>query len=233
MNRSFSSCCNGRVYSNNGNKPLIEMLSGPVRCVLDVGCGDGANARLVRKRYPEVRIDGITVSSVEQEIAALHFENLWLFDIENTENFPMDFSEDFYDAIIFSHVFEHLKFPEKVLAHMVRLLKPEGQVLIAVPNILGWKQRISFLFGKFEYDIEGVLDNTHLRFFTFFTADRYLFSESSSLNIVTKCATGSAPLWLLRRWIFPSSWSAYIDKKSCSIWPNLFGNQILIKALKV
>lgn len=223
-----------RIYANSGNDPLISLLSGQVERVLDVGCGNGANAMLVRQCLPEAYIDGITVSPAEQEIAAPLFNNLWLVDIENPLGAsPFGVDESFYDAIIFSHVLEHVRNPAQVLAHFARLLSPQGQILIAVTNVLGWRQRIQFLTGRFEYESAGVLDDTHLRFFTYFTADRYLIGRLPGLQVIHKSATGSVPLWWLRRYVLPTSWSAAIDRFGCARWPNLFGGQVLIKAIKV
>jgi hypothetical protein len=71
-----------------------------------------------------------------------------------------------------------------------------------------------------------------LRFFTFLTADRYLLAKSAELKLVSKTVTGSVPLWWLRRYILPASWSARLDQIGCRLWPNLFGDQVLMKAIK-
>jgi hypothetical protein len=137
-----------------------------------------------------------------------------------------------FDALIFSHVLEHLRNPAEVLARYVALLHEEGEVLIAVPNLLSWKFRLQFLIGRFEYESGGVLDDTHLRFFTFDSADHNLLCLTPELHVVNKTAEGSVPLWILRRYILPKSISEWLDRLGCKHFPNLFGNQVLIKALK-
>ena len=134
--------------------------------------------------------------------------------------------------MVFSHVLEHLQDPAAVLARFSRLLRSRGQVLIAVPNILSWRMRAQFLLGRFEYGSAGELDDTHLRFFTYFTADQYLLSKSPDLQVASKAASGSVPLWWLRRHFFPQVWNEYIDQWGCRHWPNLFGDQVIIKAVK-
>jgi len=154
----------------------------------------------------------------------------WVFDIE--EDFPDDLANQIFDVLIFSHVLEHLRDPSQVLARFTKLLRNGGQMLIAVPNVLSWRMRVQFLLGNFEYEKTGALDETHLRFFTYFTADRYLLSMTSELRLQFKSVSGSVPLWWLRRCILPKSWSEYIDQWGCRHWPNLFGGQVLIKVEK-
>lgn len=219
-----------RIYSNEGNEPLTSLLN--VDCVrlLDVGCGAGDNAALLKALYPGCTIYGITHSRAEQEIAERNMDVCWVFDIE--AEFPSYAKSEAFDALIFSHVLEHLREPEVVLERFTELLNPGGIVLIAVPNILSWRQRIKFFFGHFKYESVGVMDDTHLRFFTYFTADTFILARSPSLHLISKTVTGSVPLWWLRRYILPRSWSNAVDTWGCRRWPNLFGTQILIKAKK-
>lgn len=219
-----------RLYANVGNPPLMELLEGDVQRVLDIGCGAGDNTALIRVRYPRAQISGVTISHAEAAVVRPLLDNCWLFDIE--ADLPPDLQQAQFDTLVFSHVLEHLRDPERVLSRFVKLLQPGGQVLIAVPNVLGWRQRIQFLAGRFEYESAGVLDDTHLRFFTYFTADRYLLADCPELQVIHKSATGSVPLWWLRRYLLPTIWCAAIDRFGCARWPNLFGGQVLIKAFK-
>jgi 2-polyprenyl-3-methyl-5-hydroxy-6-metoxy-1,4-benzoquinol methylase len=154
----------------------------------------------------------------------------WVSDIER--EMPDPLSSMCFDAIILSHVLEHLRDPAEILRRFCGLLRPGGSVLIAVPNTLSWSTRWRFVRGDFEYGADGTLDDTHLRFFTFLTADRYLLAKSAELKLVSKTVTGSVPLWWLRRYILPASWSARLDQIGCRLWPNLFGDQVLMKAIK-
>jgi SAM-dependent methyltransferase len=220
----------GRVYVNNGNSPLIDLIAAGCRRVLDIGCGAGDNAALIKSRYSECEVFGITHSATEAELARKHLARCWVFDIEYA--LPDELIDQSFDVLVFSHVLEHLRDPAGVLARFTRLLRTGGQVLIAVPNVLSWRMRLQFLLGDFEYETAGVLDDTHLRFFTYFTADRYLLSKTVSLELTCKTTDGSVPLWVLRRHIFPRLWVERIDQWGCRHWPNLFGGQVLIQATK-
>jgi 2-polyprenyl-3-methyl-5-hydroxy-6-metoxy-1,4-benzoquinol methylase len=219
-----------RIYKNDGNAPLIALLDREVHRVLDVGCGAGDNAELVRSRFPDCQVHGITHSDAESEIAKRRMTSCSVWDIEGA--IPAEFTAMRFDAIIFSHVLEHLRNPELVLHKFSNLVKNGGTVLIAVPNALSWEMRWQFLRGDFEYKSDGVLDDTHLRFFTYLTADQYLLSKSPELELVSKGVAGSVPLWWFRRYLLPKSISGFIDRLGCQLWPNLFGSQILLKAVR-
>lgn len=217
-----------RVYANAGNSALIELLAPGWQRLLDVGCGAGDNARLLRAKNPAGLVHGITHSRAEARLAAPHLARAWVFDLEQA--WPAELESERFDALVFSHVLEHLREPSHTLARFCRLLRPGGSVLIAVPNVLSWHQRLTFLMGRFEYGAAGVLDSTHLRFFTYFTADGELLAHSPGLRLDEKRVTGSVPLGWLRRHLLPSRASAAIDALGCRAWPNLFGAQILLRA---
>ena len=86
------------------------------------------------------------------------------------------------DVVILADVLEHTSSPEKILTHLVALQKPGTQIFISIPNVANIWIRVNLLFGKFNYADNGILDRTHLRFFTKFTFLELL--HSSGLNIV-------------------------------------------------
>ena len=113
-----------RVYSNLGNAPLLDLLGSGCNHLLDIGCGAGDNAKLLKATYPEMDISGITHSAVEADLARNHLARCWVFDIEG--KFPDDLAQQSFDALIFSHVLEHLRDPAVVLARFSRLLRSGG-----------------------------------------------------------------------------------------------------------
>lgn len=185
---------------------------------------------LLRERKPAPQIYGITLSRGEATAAANYYEKVWVCDIE--AGFPPDLLQHRFDAIIFSHVLEHLRDPASLVATSTELLQDGGDLVIAVPNVVSWRQRWKFVLGGFDYEETGIMDETHLRFFTFLSAEKYLLARASNLECVEKRAEGSVPLWFFRRYLIPASLSAAIDRFGVRQWPNLFGSQTLIKARK-
>lgn len=219
-----------KIYKNKGNHPLVELINVGARHLLDVGCGAGDNAILVKSRIPDCEIKGITWSATEASFALENMTTCWIFDVE--KELPEEIRNHNFDTIIFSHILEHLRDPSAVLNKFTKLLGNGGVIHIAVPNVLNWSMRWKFLLGKFDYESTGVLDDTHLRFFTYYSADKYLLSKSSDLEITFKGTSGSVPLWFLRRYLLPNTLCEKIDQWGCRRWPNLFGSQVLISLVK-
>jgi SAM-dependent methyltransferase len=221
-----------RVYQNLGNPGVMELLDRNCNRVLDVGCGAGDNAALLNSMLPRCEVFGITHSAAEADLARKYMVDCLVGDIEN--EIPAELRDLTFDAILFSHVLEHLRHPATVVARFSPLLRKGGQVIIAVPNVLSAPMRLRFLTGNFEYNpAGGVLDDTHLRFYTYFTADRYLLSSSPDLQLTHKVADGHIPLPLLRGRLIPASVGKRIDRWGCRHWPNLFADQIVLAAVKL
>lgn len=221
-----------RVYKNNGNASVVEMIRPDCRCVLDVGCGAGDNAAMIRQRMPECEIFGITRSEAEAESAREHMTQCWVADIEG--GVPEPVRSMTFDCIVFSHVLEHLLRPAAVVAQMAGRLSSGGRVVIAVPNVMFFKIRMQFLRGKFEYQPDGgILDDSHLHFYTYFTASEYLLSESPDLRLVRIEAPGHFPLFGMRGRLIPRAWGKALDLWAGETWPNLFGGQIVLSAEKL
>ena len=73
------------------------------------------------------------------------------------------------------------------------------------------------------------MDDTHLRFFTYYTADEYLLKDCKNLNLEYKGVSGSVPQWVFRRYIFPKYLINFIDSIGLKYLPNLFGSQVLLR----
>jgi hypothetical protein len=88
-------------------------------------------------------------------------------------------------------VLEHLREPSLVLSRLQIALSPKATLLVALPNVLYWRQRLQFLAGRFRYTDGGLMDRTHVVFFDWTTARRLV--EESSLQLVNSAAEGAFP----------------------------------------
>lgn len=220
-----------KIYSSPANWAVIDYLESASGKLLDIGCGDGANARALIARNPKLKVWGVTFSIDEAMRARQDMAACYVVNVEET--IPLEIAEQQFDILLFSHILEHTREPRQVVSRFLRLLKNNGRILIILPNILSWRMRVQFLGGDFEYQKFGVLDETHLRFFTFDSAAKYFSLSELGLIQTAHFATGSVPLFLARRYLLPSSWCARIDRWGCDHWPNLFGSQVILELTKI
>ena len=99
-----------------------------------------------------------------------------------------------FDLIVYGDILEHLKRPEKVLSELNRYLRPTGKIIVSVPNFVHLFVRLNILIGRFEYMERGILDRTHLRFFTLKTFRKFLANAGLS---VEELAVTPVPLLLV------------------------------------
>ena len=138
---------------------LLEQEPGPVK-ILDVGTASGYLGKILSGRGHS--ITGIENDVETAEKAKAYYDSFELADIETFE-FPY---RNEFDYILFADVLEHLRDPEAVLRRCIPALKESGKIIISVPNVANILVRMSLLFGKFDYMERGILDRTHMRFFT-------------------------------------------------------------------
>jgi 2-polyprenyl-3-methyl-5-hydroxy-6-metoxy-1,4-benzoquinol methylase len=148
---------------------------------------------------------------------------VYIADLE--KGLPPDIGGAF-DAILASHILEHLKKPERLLRELHQRLSPGGVLAVALPNIAHYRQRISRLRGQFFYTDTGQLDRTHLRFYTYRTAIQLL--EQNGYELVNAMATGNLPLRKAR--LVSRSMADRLDKWAVRQRPNLLGYQCLLLA---
>ena len=108
-------------------------------------------------------VDGFEIDPVAAERARRVCRHVWTGDLTSFDTGQLDGP---YDLILFGDTLEHLPDPVTVLTDLRRSLKPDGTLIISMPNIANWSIRLSLLFGRFEYADRGILDRTHLRFYT-------------------------------------------------------------------
>ena len=150
------------AYFRQERRDIESILPDRLGRVLDVGCGEGVLGRsLLDKGAKEVT--GIELSREVCDIAKENLTDVICGDIEKLE---LKFNKKYFDCIIFADVLEHLKDPLSVLRKCSEYLSESGYVVASIPNV-GYYAVIAMLTqGHWTYEESGILDRTHLRFFT-------------------------------------------------------------------
>lgn len=141
---------------------MMALIPDDVRRVLDVGCGYGNMA----KRLKEER--GIEVIGVEKEGRAVNVakDNVDKLIIGDVEDLKLPLEEGYFDCIVYGDVLEHLKEPWRLLKRHTYYLKKGGYCIASIPNIAHYSIIKGLINDKWEYSSSGIMDRTHLRFFT-------------------------------------------------------------------
>jgi len=213
-------------YSSHHLIPqLVRRLSPPGR-VLDVGCDDGFAGRDLLK--DGFQVWGIDRNPVTLRKAARYYQQTILADIESELPLP----EGPFNVIIFADILEHLTNPAAVFAHFTELLAPDGLVIVSVPNVAHWYVRLSLLRGRFEYTDRGILDRTHVRFFTLRTARRFLEDAGFTVQAIETTPPPLPLVWASTAPGRPLFFLHTLGFKLARLWKTLFGYQLIFAARK-
>jgi SAM-dependent methyltransferase len=204
---------------------LRAMMPSRVR-VLDVGCGCGP-ATEVANHGKDNEVHGIEPDAIRAEVARAR-------GIAVTCGY---LSDDFierhglFDVVMFADVLEHVPDPGALLTLALRGLKPEGVLLISVPNVAHWTVRWQLLWGNFNYMPSGIRDATHLRWFTRKTVEHLLASLGLEILDFRHSAGLFTPDYDVFPWNrLPRKFRAKSVHAATRFFPLLFGCQHVLKA---
>jgi 2-polyprenyl-3-methyl-5-hydroxy-6-metoxy-1,4-benzoquinol methylase len=192
--------------------------------LLDLGAAGGHLGRAVRDRCTFIAgvephppsASAKTGYDDWREVDALHAGN-W--------------SEPF-DVIVCADVLEHVLNPLRLLQSIRGWLKGNGVFLVSIPNVANISVRLALLFGRFRYADRGILDDSHVAFYTRASAEALL--EEGGLRIRAAEPTAmpyelAAPVLARAPWLYPARAFARLSAKA---WPTLFGYQFVFEAVK-
>ena len=150
-------------YYENVRNDLIPLISMDAKCVLEVGCAAGMTGQELKKR------SGVFVAGIELNAKAAEVARTVLDDVVqgSIEDMDLPYSDGSFDCILFADVLEHLVDPLSALLKVRRLLKKDGTVVASIPNVQFHGVIHKLIEGNWTYEKEGILDETHLRFFTY------------------------------------------------------------------
>lgn len=146
--------------------------------ILDVGCGAATLGVLLKKEGHTVI--GMDVSTQAVEQARTRLDDAYVFDVAESV-LPSEITTTDIDAVVISEVLEHLFEPEQLLLLLKEKLPAGTPIVITVPNILFWRNRINILLGHFEYTDEGLMDRGHIHFFSWHSLQELVTTTGFSL----------------------------------------------------
>jgi glycosyltransferase involved in cell wall biosynthesis len=211
-----------KMTASSSHGRLLSLMSRRPPCrVLDVGCSDGRLGELLRMCGHEV----VGIDIVKHDGVADRLNSFVEADLD--EPLPTDVGRDF-DVIVALDVLEHTRDPDRVLRQLTPLLAASGVVLACVPNFGHWYPRTRVALGRFDYDRRGILDFTHLRFFTKRSFDR--LARRNRLEITRRHQIG-LPIEVAERGGDHAprglAVAKRVDASLASAWPSLFAYQFL------
>ena len=226
--RSFDIAPNGARYREKFNDPFsshskvikkLESAGLHGKKVLEIGVGDASLTKRMAKMgalIDAIELDRIAAESARSHSRAVYEENLE--DLESTD------LKDKYDIIVMADVLEHLSNPDLVLWKFKAYLKTGGMLVVSLPNVANIYVRLNILFGRFPYHTKGILDRTHLHFFTLKTAEQLLIRTGWVIvgKDVTSIPIGIVFPFLIKR---PFNFALHALHYVTRMWKGLFAYQ--------
>jgi 2-polyprenyl-3-methyl-5-hydroxy-6-metoxy-1,4-benzoquinol methylase len=149
-------------YFSCPRSELIPLVPPDASRILEIGCGEGNFAKALRAARPELEIVGVELCESAARTASSVLDRVI---VGNVERIDLPY-EDYFDCVIFADVLEHLVDPWRMLRRAKNLLRREGAIVASIPNVQHSRVLINLILGRWEYEEYGIMDSTHLRFFT-------------------------------------------------------------------
>ena len=207
----------------------LARLTGNSPAVLDVGCAVGYIGEFLRRSSPGRWLAGIEIDPGAAEKARPHYDQVIVGSIDDPAVWNQLRRK--VDAMIFGDVLEHTADPIVVLRLARPKLSDDGLIVVSIPNIGYVKVRLRLLLGKFDYEDWGIMDRTHLRFFTLKTAQEML--RQAGFAIVHREGVHGYPL---PEGLNPAAKLWARAKRRLRAWltglrPTVFANQFILVAV--
>jgi protein O-GlcNAc transferase len=153
---------------------LLEMVNPAPKRVLDLGCFCGGSGRWLKQRFPDCEVIGIEMLDKAAAIAAQAYDCVIAATFEQVDFEAEGLIAGSFDAIIAADVLEHIYNPWQALQRLKPLLAPGGAIYVSLPNVRNLNVLSALASGEWRYQGAGILDITHIRFFTLAQAGEML-----------------------------------------------------------
>lgn len=160
------------VYYHNTRPELQALIPENARAVLDVGCGAGAFGGDLKRRRG-IEVTGVELFAEAAAIAAEQLDNVIVADLDTLQRLP--YPRGHFDAMVFGDVLEHVHDPHRLLRALRPHLADDGLIVCSIPNVKHWSVLAPLLVhDRWQYEDQGLLDRTHVHFFTLEQINRML-----------------------------------------------------------
>ena len=157
----------GHIYQHHFNPALLEVLAHPPRILLDIGCASGLLGQAVKSRNPGCRTIGIEPNEATAKLAAKNLDQVLCGKFEDFKLEAEGIAPGSIDTVVAADVLEHMYDPWHVMTGLKPYLSKDAQIILSIPNTrnLGLMKGLMD-DGVWQYAEKGLLDITHIRFFT-------------------------------------------------------------------
>jgi GT2 family glycosyltransferase/2-polyprenyl-3-methyl-5-hydroxy-6-metoxy-1,4-benzoquinol methylase len=170
-------------YHNWAQTRLFELFGHPPRRLLDIGCGTGATGAAVKQAYPGAKVWGIEVNRAAAAVAAKRIDHALAGKFEDVDLDAAGITPGSLDTVIVADVLEHMYDPWGVLVRLKPYLTPDAQIIASIPNIRNLVVMEELAKGNWRYEEWGLLDITHIRFFTLREVRRFFHETGYRVSL--------------------------------------------------
>lgn len=174
-----------QIYPFSSREDCLTLLQRAPEFMLDIGCGAGGVANWMGKHYPTCKGWGCEINTLAGQLAEKYYEQVIVGNIEDIDIASMAPRRPF-DLVCLFDVLEHFKNPWQFLQRLRPLVTSDAQVIVSLPNASNLLMLYDAYRGYWRYRKNGLLDVTHLRFFTDFDA-RKMFYQTGYRVVNTRC----------------------------------------------
>lgn len=206
----------GDCYYNIDKHRTVSLIPQGPNVILDLGCATGQLGRKLRELNKASELVGVEIYEAVAKEAEQYYDKVYCGDIESLKlNY-----KGYFDFVICGDILEHLRDPWSMSDNIYGWLKKNGVLISTIPNIRYWRViRDLLVFGKWEYVEAGIMDKTHMRFFTRKTFIKLL--KKSNFDIHKEI------------WIVNGRKQNFFNKITFRMLEEFMGSQILVVAVKM
>jgi 2-polyprenyl-3-methyl-5-hydroxy-6-metoxy-1,4-benzoquinol methylase len=169
-------------YYQQDRAEMLAFLPAKLERLIDVGCGEGKFGESVKDRFPNCETWGLEPNPEAAAAASLRNDRILNISLSDSTELP----SAYFDVVTMNDVLEHMTWPEPALALARRILRPNGKLILSLPNVQYYLNVRDLVFkNDWEYRDCGILDRTHFRFYTTKSAARLLQRNGFEVNQIT------------------------------------------------